>query len=365
MAFRLFVPILAGATLQDRLVACLGAFLGIAVTGAVCGLSLGEGYDVPLVVAPMGASAVLLFAVPASPLAQPWPIIGGNTISSAVGLLLARLVPDPVLAAALAVACAIAVMSLMRCLHPPGGAAALTAALGGPAVVSAGWLFPFTPVAINSVLLVTVGLCFHKLAKRKYPHAPAPAVSAHGTNDPPSETRATFQSEDVDTALAALDETFDIDRTDLERVLRRVEYQALLRSNQSLLCEDIMSRDIIRIEPGTSTNEAVRLLLEHNIRTVPVIDQGGTLLGTVGLRELAAAEGPVEQFLSTAATASPQSQALTLLPILSDGRTHAVMIIDDETVVGIITQTDLLAATTGLRRHSQARSAKAPASYDI
>src|SRR5690349_14350985 len=103
MAFRLFVPILAGATLRDRLVACLGALLGITITGAVCGFTLGDGYDVPLIVAPMGASAVLLFAVPASPLAQPWPIIGGNTISAAVGLLMAHLVGDPILASGLAV----------------------------------------------------------------------------------------------------------------------------------------------------------------------------------------------------------------------------------------------------------------------
>ena len=81
MAFRLFVPILAGATLRERIIACIGATIGIALTGAIGGLVLGNGPHVPLLVAPMGASAVLLFAVPASPLAQPWSIIGGNTTS--------------------------------------------------------------------------------------------------------------------------------------------------------------------------------------------------------------------------------------------------------------------------------------------
>ena len=69
--FQLFAPILAGATLRDRLIACTGALIGIAVTGLLCGLALGRGPHLPLLVAPMGASAVLLFAVPASPLAQP------------------------------------------------------------------------------------------------------------------------------------------------------------------------------------------------------------------------------------------------------------------------------------------------------
>ena len=84
----------------------------------------------------MGASALLLFAIPSSPLAQPWSIVGGNTVSALIGLLVSRYVPEPAVAAGCAVAFAIAAMSLLRCLHPPGGAAALTAALGGPAVAT-------------------------------------------------------------------------------------------------------------------------------------------------------------------------------------------------------------------------------------
>src|SRR5690349_13220636 len=129
---RLFHPILAGATLRDRLLACLGALVSIALTGLLCGALFGEGSHLPLIVAPMGASAVLLFAVPASPLAQPWSIIGGNTISAIMGYLVAQFIADPIVAAGAAVALAIAVMSFTRCLHPPGRAAALTAALGGP-----------------------------------------------------------------------------------------------------------------------------------------------------------------------------------------------------------------------------------------
>jgi CBS domain-containing membrane protein len=365
MAFRLFVPILAGATLRDRLIACLGALVAIAITGAVCGFALGDGYDVPLIVAPMGASAVLLFAVPASPLAQPWSIVGGNTISAGVGLLLAYVVDDPILASGLAVACAIAAMSLTRCLHPPGGAAALTAALGGPAVIGAGWLFPFVPVAINSLLMVAVGLCFHKIAGRNYPHRPAPPVNTHGTSDPPPQMRVGFQMGDVDAALTALDETFDIDRADLERLLRQVEFQALLRSSRSLLCEDIMSRDIIMISPETTADDARQLLLDHNLRTLPIVDDEKKLLGTVGLRELSGVEGNAASFLSAAATAHPQSQAMALLPVLADGRTHAVVIVDGEAVVGIITQTDLLAATAGLDVRPRKGKAGSSPSYDI
>jgi CBS domain-containing membrane protein len=223
--FRFFTPILAGATPRDRAVACLGALLGIALTGLVCALLVGRGPQLPLLVAPMGATAVLVFAVPASPLAQPWPVIGGNTLSALCGYLVAQLVPEPVVAAGVAVALAIAVMSITRSLHPPGGAAALMTALGGPAVASWGALFPLVPVGLNSCVLVALGLLFHRFSGHTYPHVQASVGE-------PSQP-AGFRHEDVDAALVRLHESFDIDRDDLEQILREVERQALLRSARS------------------------------------------------------------------------------------------------------------------------------------
>jgi CBS domain-containing membrane protein len=140
-----FVPILAGATLRDRLLACVGALTGIALTGLVSATALHGWAALSLLVAPIGASAVLVFAVPASPLAQPWSVVGGNVVSALVGVTAARFVPIPYLAVGFAVGGAILAMSLLRCLHPPGGAASLTAVIGGPAVVGAGYAFPFVP----------------------------------------------------------------------------------------------------------------------------------------------------------------------------------------------------------------------------
>ncbi|MER9423712.1 HPP family protein [Mesorhizobium sp. M0317] len=347
MAFRLFVPILAGATLRERLIACIGAMIGIALTGAIGALVLGNGPHVPLLVAPMGASAVLLFAVPASPLAQPWSIIGGNTISALIGVIVAHFVHEPALATGIAVALAIAAMSFTRCLHPPGGAAALTAVLGGPAVTSAGFLFPFVPVALNSIILVALGYAFHRLSRRSYPHVQAPAPkSTHGTIDPPAQERIGFRAEDIDAALAALDETFDIDRNDLEQLLRQVELQATMRAHRTMLCEDIMSRDVISVDEHASADRARHLLLDHNIRTLPVVDKDARLVGTVGLRELTRADEAVGSVTSTASTAAADSPAMALLPVLTDGRTHAVIIVDGNSrILGLITQTDLLAAT--------------------
>ncbi|HEY4202549.1 MAG TPA: HPP family protein [Devosiaceae bacterium] len=347
---RLFNPILAGATLRERAIACLGALIGIALTGWLSGLIVGNGPQLPLLVACVGSSSVLLFAVPASPLAQPWSIIGGNTLSALVAVLVVQFVHDPILAPGLAVCAAIAVMSLARCLHPPGGAAALSAVIGGPAVLAAGYVFPFVPVALNSALLVALGIVFHRLSRRAYPHrAPKPQPNLHNTLDTPPAQRVGFRSEDVDAALAALDETFDIDRNDLDVLLRRVEMAALTRTHGALLCQDIMSRDIIRVDNATSLEAARALLLDHNIRTLPVVDASDKLVGVVGLRELSQPGERVAQVLSHATTAAPTDPAASLLPALTSGTIHAVVIIDQNwKILGLVTQTDLLAAMTRL-----------------
>lgn len=208
----LFQPILAGASLRDRLVACLGALVGIAAAAALLLGPAQAAAGLPLLVAPIGASAVLLFAVPASPLAQPWPLVGGNLLSAAVGLAAALLVPSPAVAAGLAVAGAILVMSLARCLHPPGGAIALSATLGGLDVAE---LLP--PVAASSLALVALGWLFHRMSGHGYPHRAAPP--------PPSALTAA----DVDRALADLGETFDVSRADLDRLFVQAELHAAAR----------------------------------------------------------------------------------------------------------------------------------------
>lgn len=219
---KLFTPILAGATLGERSIACAGAFVAVALTATAAGFAFS--LHSPLLAAPIGASAVLVFAVPASPLAQPWPVIGGNTISAFVGLAAAWAIPDATLAAACAVALAIAVMSLTRSLHPPGGAVALTAALGSPIVAKWGAMFPLVPVALNSLSLVALGVAFHALSRRSYPHrAPAPAAVGE------AGLAAAFNPTDIDAAVAQMGETLDISREDLDRLLRYAEANAARR----------------------------------------------------------------------------------------------------------------------------------------
>lgn len=215
----IFRPILAGAMLRDRLLAGIGATLGIALTGVLAAVLAGQG-SLPLLVAPIGASAVLVFAVPASPLAQPWPVIGGNLLSALWGLLVAQCVATPVAAAALAVGGAIVVMSLLRCLHPPGGAVALGVVLAAGHLPD-GWLYPWLPVGLDSALLVLAGMLFHRLSRHAYPHRPAAPVPTP------------FAAADIDAALAGMHESFDIAREDLDALLDAAARHAALRRERS------------------------------------------------------------------------------------------------------------------------------------
>jgi CBS domain-containing membrane protein len=179
----------------------------------------------PIIVAPLGASAVLAFAVPASPLAQPWPVIGGNVISTLIGVACFNLIPHVSIAAGVAVGAAVFVMSLLRCLHPPGGAAALTAVIGSQQIHAAGYGFAFAPVGINSLALVCLAMLFHRTTGRSYPHR---------TAELPKEMPAGLHLTDIDAAIADMHESFDIDREDLDALLLRAEHHAEQRLKQNV-----------------------------------------------------------------------------------------------------------------------------------
>jgi CBS domain-containing membrane protein len=177
----------------------------------------------------MGASAVLLFAVPASPMAQPWPIIGGNSLSALTGFAVGQALGHGALACGIGVGLAIGVMSVTRSLHPPGGAAALTGVIGGGLVAPAGWWFPVAPVALDAVLLVGVGLLFHRLSGQPYPHPAHPQPPADEARAP---APLDVSDADLDAVLARVGETFDIDREDLRLLLAELELQVQSRPDQ-------------------------------------------------------------------------------------------------------------------------------------
>ena len=257
---RRLVPDLTPVGPRERIRSAAGALIGILATGLVTRATLGAGAELPVLIAPMGASAVLLFAVPASPLAQPWSILGGNLVSALVGVTAAALLPDAFAAAAVAVAGAIASMMLMRCLHPPGGAVALTAVVGGAAIRDLGYGFVLWPVGINSLVLLIAALLFNNLSGRTYPHRPATSPNGRRTADPAPSARGGFEAADLDAVLKDFDRLLEVGRGDLETILRRVQMRAYGRRPGQTTCAAIMSRDVVAVAPCDSLGEALRLL---------------------------------------------------------------------------------------------------------
>ena len=148
----------------------LGAFVGIGVV-AWLGAHWFAGHDLPLMIGSFGASAVLLYGAPRSPLAQPRNLVGGHMFSAAVGVLSWKLLHGaPGIDAAVAVATAIAVMHLTRTLHPPGGATALIAVTGSPQIHDLGFLYVLVPATVGPLILLVVALAVNNLPRsRRYP----------------------------------------------------------------------------------------------------------------------------------------------------------------------------------------------------
>jgi CBS-domain-containing membrane protein len=148
----------------------VGAFLGIA-TVALISYKVLEGKGLTMIIGSFGASAVLIYGAIKSPLAQPRNLLGGHFFSAIIGVTSYQLFqPQIWLAAALAVATAVAVMHATKTLHPPGGATALIAVIGGESVHKLGYLYAIIPTAVGASIMLAVALIVNNIPKtRRYP----------------------------------------------------------------------------------------------------------------------------------------------------------------------------------------------------
>lgn len=200
----------------EKIISGIGGFIGILLAMWVSQHYLGT-QGAALLVASMGASAVLLFAVPNGALSQPWPLMGGHVFSALIGVSCAQLVPDMLIAAPLAVALAIALMYYLRCIHPPGGATAITAVIGGAQVHDLGFQFVLTPVLINALILLLAAIAVnYAFPWRRYPARLQKTVKAvqSSSNDHP------LGQADFRYALDEIGTYVDIREEDLLRLYR-------------------------------------------------------------------------------------------------------------------------------------------------
>ncbi len=340
---------------------------------------LGPDTRIPFLVAPMGASAVLLFAVPASPLAQPWSIIGGNLVSATVGVACASWLADPVSAAALAVAVATGAMFALRCVHPPSGAVALTAVLGGPAVHALGFRFVLEPIAIQSMALLASALVYHAVTGHRYPHTGRQNADDKASGN--AATNAGITRGQLDALVKRRDELLAIDPGDLELLLREAQMLVNARSAGALTCADVMSCNVVSVSRGTRAAAAWSVLKRHHVKALPVIDDTRHVVGIVTranlverrafgvplqpkiplLRWLKRNKVPapvVGELMTTAVcTVTTGTPIADLIPIFANSGHHHIPVLDvHQRLVGMITQADLI---SGLYRQEQAKERRA------
>lgn len=359
---RSFAPAPLSARPAEWLRAAIGIGLVLLLIIPASALVFGSSISLPLV-APAAASAVLVFAASSSPFAQPWSVIGGNLLATAIGVALGA--SDLPVAAAAGIAGALAILCLfiLRCLHPPAAALALVAVIGSPQVHAFGFELLY-PVAFNSLLLVSVALLYNNLSGHAYPKPRPHKGNPHHTHDPLPSERMSFSEDDVERALADFGEYVDVTRDDLAQLIKQTEKHALRRSMGEITAADIMSRDLYWGTPDCSIQQAWQTLREHRLHSFPVLEPDSRrLVGIVTLVDLLKHFQPasarikfgqlkflrgvqLRTIMSTpVVSVTEDSHMVDLVFLLSDRGLHCLPVVDgQQRLVGMITQTDLIAA---------------------
>lgn len=364
-------PAVSRVSAIEAMRAGLGALIGLGLAGLFL---LSPNVDLELglfLVAPFGASAVLLFAVPNSPLAQPWSAIVGNIVAALVGVAVCLLVEDPALRIALAVGLAITATILCRAIHPPAGAVAMTAAMSPDAVAHLGFWFALAPIGIGTVALVVLAAIYARLTGRHYPFRQFDDPSNRGTEDRNPTERLGLSEAALTGILERYSQSFNLGLEDLARLIGAAELQAAAQSSGPLAAKDIMSRNLVTVGPDTPLDEIAAIFRTHRFTSLPVVGPDKTFLGVIfqmhlidrarddalrldrgylsALKRLLDRDRdkPVKAH-DIMSVAGPRVTTNTpigaLLPMMADGDIDAVPVVEYAKVVGIVTRTDLIAA---------------------
>lgn len=329
--------------------------------------------DGPALLASMGASSAILFAIHGSPLAQPWALVGGHMVSGLIGVIFAHAVDDRMLAAALTAGLSVLTMSLLRCLHPPGVATALIPILNYPKTGEPNFEFLLTPLALNvSALLLLALIINRQILRRNYPLALTMPGDTH--QQPSSANQGMLVARDeIEVAVREFGQFIDVGIDDLQRLFNRLQLQHLQSRLPNQTCGDIMQRAITTLEYATEVETAWSLMHQHQLKIMPVLDRGGRVIGIVTLydflknlqltpltdfqpnwltfikRTPAASTNKPESIghiMSRKIQTMPASAPICkLIPLLiAEGHRHVPIVDHEQRFVGLIAQSDLIAA---------------------
>ena len=316
----------------------------------------------------LGASAILVAALPNAPVARLWPLLGGTLLAALLATLISQLAWPVWLSAPLTLSLALLLMYRLRCLHPPAGAMALWLLLANDATAPI-WA-PLLNCLPGLLLLALLGRLHERL-----PILQSFGIG-HGTRDKLPTQRHEPSTEDWQNALDNHPELLDVGPTQLHALYRSLEARRLNAQVHSLRVRDIMSREVIALSPYDTAKQAWRTLQQHRIKTLPVAVED-KVVGVISLVDLlkhlgmawhtlpedlnARAHIVMEQEVATLMSKPARSVPMDLpldelVPLLSDWGLHHVPVVDEnEALVGMVTQSDLIAGMARLLskpRHS-------------
>lgn len=318
-----------------------GAALAVLLTAgliAAAGLPASTGLAL---IAPFGASALLVVGVPNSPMAQPWPMLVGNAGAAVVGILASAWVPSDMLAAAVALGGAIAFMYLAHALHPPAGAISLLPVLDPSIATEIGLGYALVPVTAEALVLMLFGVAWHRLTGRVYPF-----------RQPHEAPRAAqrFSARQLEAILERLRLANNIGVADFARLLAAAdEVRIAHERTEGLTCADAAGPVDDVLAPDTPLAEARARMLALPAYSLAVTDAAGRLVGVLSQSDLLRAGPPAPgATVAGAMTAHPVSLPATAplrkaLSILAEGGWRAIPLTDAEgRFTAMLSRTDLI-----------------------
>jgi CBS domain-containing membrane protein len=343
-------PALPAGKPIEALRAGLGAVFGLGMTALMLWGLQGGGEGLlahPLLIAPFGASTYLIFAVPNSPLAQPWSAVVGNTVSALAGIAVLQMGLPATIAATLAVGFAVLAMAILRAMHPPGGAVALATVLAATPTHLPNLTFAFFPVATGTVTLVLLGILWNRATGRVYPfRQPSTPVPL-----PASDT--SLPAELLARTLSRLRLDANLGTEDLARLIEAAESEALTRRLGPLTAAQVMTVDPLCVAPDTTLPELAALFRKHAFKSLPIRREDGSFGGIVAQSALVGISDPAKRAADLAELTGPRVNVTTplseLVRLIVDARQQVLPVLRDQTLAGLITRSDMIALLSGHR----------------
>ena len=361
---------LSAIPLIERIKVAVTAFITLFMVVTVS-LQIQNEEAVIILIGSMGASSVILFALPTSPLAKPWCFIVGHSLSATIGFVLTFFIHDFALLAGATIALVLMAMYIFECMHPPAAATALIPALASQHMaIDIQILYP---IMINIAVFFVMSQLLNRLIMRRKWSKPLPSYDpVHLHHDQTPLKRLGLQKEDLMVAINRFDTVLAVSEQDLDHIYQEAQRNAYQRRSGEILSRDIMSSDVITVRANTSLGQAWRLLHKHKISMLPVVNEEKELLGVISsvdfLKNLSVpsysgllkhvnrmlvkrkhskeVNNLVQDLMVTNVVAVKDTDHIVaLVPLLSDIGLHHIPVLDSEQkLCGIITQSDLIGA---------------------